>query len=815
MEAPRTHPAPQMRVASQFGWIGVHPPLSKYYSPYATRNKPRRWPAVLAVLLALLVGAGVGIAATGGVDWFSSSDKNPTETPRAVAANDETSTPGQQDEAAPTATDEPQDEQPAATNTAVPEQSDPTETPKPTATTTPENTPTPDAGPPDEAAKRFLTTWSTGDYHALYKMISAASKATISEQDFVDRFDAINTEAGITEVKVESTGAPDLDLNMPIKLSYKTGTVGDFSQTNTIHLVREGPEWHVDWSPSLIFTQLGDGCVDFMVQTVRRGSILDRNGNPLAYDGTASVIGVIPGQFQNEDAELKALSKIVGIDTKDIKSMYADADPGWFVPIKSYANQVDDATKTKLSAIPGAALRSQTMRIYPLGKQAAHITGYVTRVTAEDIDSDPTGELAGIDWIGRAGIEAGANDLLTGRPGGRLMVVDCNTRAERTEIASRRPQEPKDIVLTVDKDFQVQVDNALGDVKGSAIVIDPRTGGILALASHPAYDPNWFVSGMTGKDRDFINNEDERPLLDRAAEAAYPTGSIFKVITMAAAMHDLKYTGDTQIDCPQEFSLPGTDQVWRDWTYEEGLGAQGMLTLHTGLVNSCNTVFYQIGAALDEQNEEWLPDMAKAFGLGAPTGIPYFPEVSGTVPSPEWKQDVMGDYWARGDAVNMAIGQGFVEATPLQMANAYTAIANGGTLLQPFIVEFQQNPDGSQKRIGKRTKIHDLPLSDDQVAEIQSALRDQTSNSWGAGSVRVFGDFQWPIAGKTGTAQNQMTVDQKPHSWFAAFGPYGEEATVSSIVMVESSGEGVTFAAPRTRTIYEAYLKTDLMNKKT
>ena len=149
------------------------------------------------------------------------------------------------------------------------------------------------------------------------------------------------------------------------------------------------------------------------------------------------------------------------------------------------------------------------------------------------------------------------------------------------------------------------------------------------------------------------------------------------------------------------------------------------------------------------------------------------------------------------------------------MANAYTAIANGGTLLQPFIVEFQQNPDGSQKRIGKRTKIHDLPLSDDQVAEIQSALRDQTSNSWGAGSVRVFGDFQWPIAGKTGTAQNQMTVDQKPHSWFAAFGPYGEEATISSIVMVESSGEGVTFAAPRTRTIYEAYLKTDLMNKKT
>jgi penicillin-binding protein 2 len=795
--------------------------VSRYYTPYATKHKSRRWPAIFAVVLALVIGVGVGVAASGGMDWFTSGDNDATETPESVAATDQSSTPDDQ-EPAPTASDEPvadSTDVPAVTNTTTtaPNDPSPTETPKATETGTPESTPTPDAGPPEETARRFVETWSGGDYKALYAMLSADSRTVINEQDFVDRIEAINTEVGITEIEVQTTGGPDLELNIPIKVTYATGTVGNFSQENTLHLVREGAEWHVDWTPSLIFTQLGDGCVDFMVENVRRGSILDRDGDPLAYDGSASVIGVIPGEFQDEEAELKELSKIVEIDVKDIKAMYAEADPIWFVPVKQYPNQVDDATKTKISQIPGAALRSQTSRIYPLGKQAAHITGYVTRVSAEDIDSDPTGELAGIDWIGRAGIEAGANDLLTGRPGGRLMVVDCDSRAERTEIASRRPEEPKDVVLTIDKDFQSQVDTALGDVTGSAVIIDPRSGGVLALVSHPAYDPNWFVSGMTGKDREFINNEKERPLLDRAAEAAYPTGSIFKVITMAAAMHDLDYTGETQIDCPQEFSLPGTDQVWRDWTYEEGLGAQGMLNLHTGLVNSCNTVFYQIGAALDEQNEEWLPDMAKAFGLGAPTGIPYFPEVSGTVPSPEWKQDVIGDFWARGDAVNMAIGQGFVEATPLQMTNAYAAIANGGTVLQPFIVEYQQNPDGSQKRVGKRTELGELPLTDAQVAEIQSALRDQTSNSWGAGSVRVFGDFGWPIAGKTGTAQNQATVEQKPHAWFAAFGPYGDgqEATITSIVMVESSGEGVTFAAPRTRTIYEAYLQTDLMNDAT
>ena len=789
--------------------------MSRYYSPYATKHNSRRWLPFLAVLLALVVGVGVGMAASGGFGWLSPENDDPTATTEVIVAAEDTSTTEADDPeqtstagAAPEATEEP-----ASTETPVPDSPDPTNTPEPSATGTPENTSTPDAGPPETTAERFVETWSRGEYPALYAMLSTDAKAVIGEQAFVDRLEAINTEVGITEVKVETTAGPDLDLNIPIKVTYSTGTVGEFSQDNSIHLVREGPEWRVDWSPSLIFSQLGDGCVDFMVENVRRGSILDRNGEPLAYDGSASVIGVIPAQFEDEDAEVKALSKVVDIDADDIKEMYAESDPGWFVPIKQYPAQIDDATKSKISEIPGAALRSQSSRIYPLGKHAAHITGYVTRVSAEDIENDPTGELAGIDWIGRAGIEAGANDLLTGRPGGRLMVVDCDSRAERTQIASRRPQEPKDVILTVDKNFQIVVDEALGDVTGSAVVLDPRTGGVLALASHPAYDPNWFVSGMSGKDRDFINSEKERPLLDRAAEAAYPTGSIFKVITMAAAMRDLDYTGETQIDCPQEFSLPGTDQVWRDWTYEEGLGPQGMLNLHTGLVNSCNTVFYQIGAALDEQNEDWLPDMAKAFGLGAPTGIPYFPEVSGTVPSPEWKREVIGDFWARGDAVNMAIGQGFVEATPLQMANAYAAIANGGTLLQPFIVEFEQDPDGSQKRLGKRTEIDDLPLSDEQVAEIQSALRDQASNSWGAGSVRVFGDFGWPIAGKTGTAQNQATVEQKPHAWFAAFGPYGEEATIASIVMVESSGEGVTFAAPRTRTIYEAYLQTDLMEE--
>jgi penicillin-binding protein 2 len=430
----------------------------------------------------------------------------------------------------------------------------------------------------------------------------------------------------------------------------------------------------------------------------------------------------------------------------------------------------------------------------------------VTAVNAEDIEQDESGTLFAGELIGRAGIEAAANDVLAGKPGGTLEIVSCATRVKQEVIASRAPVEPRDVVLTVDIDFQRVVDSALGDIQGCAVIIDPQTGAIMAMVSHPSFDPNLFIKGMSESEARTIYDETKRPLHNRATQQGYPTGSIFKVITFAAAMQYLGYEGQTEIYCPRDWSIPGTDQIWRDWTFEYGAGDQGMLNLHTALVNSCNTVFYELGYELDEQDNELLPGMTQAFGLGAPTGIPYFQEIGGTVPTPEWKLETLSDYWATGDAVNLSIGQGYLEATPLQMANAYAAIANGGTLLQPFIVESLRSADGSSEIVGKRTVIRDLPVDADVIDELQGALRDQTSNSWGAGSVTVFGDFSWPIAGKTGTAQNQITTSQKPHSWFAAFGPYGEEAEITSIVMVESVGEGISFAAPKTREIYLAWL---------
>jgi penicillin-binding protein 2 len=784
------------------------------------------WPRLLAFLLVALIAGAGGIALGRGetpIDWFESA--------RTMIQGDETSPPVASVPSASDATDADQNAQPAAQGdlaanpdgaAEVPLDSEASDDPGPAPEGDAAQIPDEEAEPepqeeqeaPEiatatEAVQRFSELWSAADYEGMYALLSEDAQASISLQEFVDRYTGITAEAGVTEVTVTLNGDADLNTTVPVTVKMVSSKVGDIEQENQIPVLKEGEEWRIAWTPSLIFSQLGNDCIDFIVESVDRGSILDRDGDPLAYQAIVYEIGIIPGSLENETQTLAQLSRLIDMSSTAIRDKYKDGDPAWFMPITTVPDPVDSELLNSISQMPGVAMRERSARVYPLGAAAAHITGYVTPVNADDLAADAEGELDAAGVLGRAGIEAAANDILAGKPGGRLSVVKCATRLEQDVIAQRRSVPPQDLILTIDDEFQKTVDKVLGEVSGSAVILDPRDGSVLAMVSHPTFDPNAFVRGLTSDEVEEIYDEAKRPLLNRATQQGYPTGSIFKVITMSAAMRHLGYNAESIVECPQEWSIPDTDLVWRDWTYEYGVGAQGTMNLHAALVNSCNTVFYELGYELDREDENHLPNMTKAFGLGAPTGIPYVQEIGGAVPSPEWKLEQLDDYWATGDAVNLSIGQGYLLATPLQMANAYAAIANGGEVLQPFIVKATRKSDGSSQTVGERTVIKKLPLNSRMIAEIQTALRDQTSNAAGAGSAQVFGDFGWPIAGKTGTAQNQSGRNQKPHSWFAAFGPYGEEAEITSIVMVESSGEGVSFAAPRTREIYTAWLDPD------
>lgn len=681
------------------------------------------------------------------------------------------------------------------------------------APTAPDSSPSASPAPaadPEEVAAEWAAAWSAGDYDALYDHVATRVARTIDREAFIERYLAIAERAGLERVVAEVAGPPAPDGVVPLSVSFTSSLVGEFAQEVALPLVREDGGWKVAWVPGTIFAELGDSaCVHLDTVPVPRGSILDANGEPLAFDGTVERVGVVPGQIppEREATIVRELAELTGYPEASIRERYADLDPGWLVPIKDFPLEREEELLNVVGQLEGVSVQPVQARVYPLGAAAAHVTGYVAEVTAEQIEEDPSLEAGQV--VGQAGVEAGADDLLTGQPGLRLVAVECESRAELATIAERDPVEPADVVLTIDRGLQVATADALarqGDVRGSAVVLDPRDGSVLALASTPTYDPNGFVLGFAPRERQALQNEIKRPLLDRAAEAAYPTGSIFKAITFAAGMEHLEYRPDTVLDCPQTFSLSGASQVWEDWTVAEGLGPQGPMTLHQALVNSCNTVFYAIGRDLDRQDPDALPAMARGFGLGAQTGIPMFPEVGGTLPDPAWKLATFGDGWATGDAVNLAIGQGFLEATPLQMATAYAAIANGGDLLQPWLVARVLEPDGRVTQIGGRVTRGRVPASPDTIAALQAALRDQASNSWGAGSARVFADFAWPIAGKTGTGENKLTTGKKPHSWYAAFGPYGGEATIASAVAIESVGEGVSYAAPVTRAIYEAYV---------
>jgi penicillin-binding protein 2 len=322
------------------------------------------------------------------------------------------------------------------------------------------------------------------------------------------------------------------------------------------------------------------------------------------------------------------------------------------------------------------------------------------------------------------------------------------------------------------------------------------------MVSKPSFDPNLFILGITDEQWAVMNDPQKQPLLNRAIANGTSIGSTFKVITAAAGMAHLGLQEESVISCPGTFQLEGASQVWHDWIP----GGQGDLTLHNAIVRSCNTVFYRIGAELDAQDETLLPNMAKGFGLGAATGLPELYELPGIVPDPDWKVLNVGDFWARGDAVNLAIGQGYLVATPLQVANMYAALANGGTLWQPHLLLDIVKLDGTVVQSGEVKERGKLPISPEQVAVIQRALYDVINASNGT-AVEPFASITHEVSGKTGTEQTGAQAEST-NAWFAAYTP--SSAPVMTVVtMVQGGAAGSRDAAPVARKIidkwYELY----------
>jgi penicillin-binding protein 2 len=669
----------------------------------------------------------------------------------------------------------------------------------PTAEAEPDPTPLP-PDPEDletawDIAEGWAQLWEAEDYRGMYELTSQESRSIVSRDEFVERYEGIAEELAQTEIDVEVVDGIEDALRFTLHVTRDSARVGEFEEEILLPMVQEAEgRPRIDWSPSLILNDLGDGFVRWRSDIPQRGRVLDRHGRALAHLGQISKVGVIPGDIEDEDALLSELSELLDMSEERIESIYSAGDSSWFMPIRDFPDRMDEELEERLNSIPGVSIQRWPERVYPAGPAAAHIVGYLTEVSAEELPDLISEGYAPGDVRGRGGIESWGEEYLAGTRGGRIVIIGPDGN-ERKTVAEVSGEPASDITLTIDIDLQRAAYEAIGDETGSVVIVDPENGAVRAMVSKPSFDPNDFILGHTTESWEAINDPDARPLENRTTTFAYPVGSIFKVITMAAGMEHLGLDAQSTMECPAEFSLPGAeDQVWRDWSPT----GQGTLTLHNALVQSCNTIYYQIGADLDSENQNLLPEAARGFGLGSPTGLDALREVSGTVPDANWKIETVGDFWSRGDAVNLSIGQGYFEATPLQMAVLYAAIANGGTLFEPYLVEEITSLEGDVIYEAEREDNGEIPFPDSTLADIRAAMRDVTQASNGTANEQFEGAAV-VSAGKTGTAE---TSQDEPHSWYAAFAP-DDEPRIAMIAMVEYGGEGSAAAAPISRQVID------------
>jgi penicillin-binding protein 2 len=401
--------------------------------------------------------------------------------------------------------------------------------------------------------------------------------------------------------------------------------------------------------------------------------------------------------------------------------------------------------------------------------------------------------------VGISGLEAWGEEILAGHRGGVLAIV--TEIGDRVDLVAERPASPsRAIYTTLDRDFQEKVQQILGGRQGAIVVLDVHTGAILAMSSGPGFDSNIFVSPAGAVGRSQVLADSRRPLFNRAIHGTYPNASVFKIITIAAGMEaagmDPDHTG---------FHCPG---------YWEGLGAaarkgcwkadgHGDIILKDGLTASCDVVFYEVGLRLDDVGPDVLPRYARGFGFGETTGLEDLLEDSGLVPDPDWKVNTLSEQWWVGDTINLAIGQGYLLVTPLQVARMIAAVANGGTLYRTWIID-QIGPagDGEPEQVAQPEAVGTLPVTPAHLAAIQEALEGVTTESIGTAPHR-FAGLTIPVAGKTGTAE-VGGPETTPHSWFAAYAP-ADAPEIAIAVIVERAGEGSTVAAPLTRQVVEAY----------
>lgn len=683
---------------------------------------------------------------------------------------------------------------------------------------------------PDAASAvvNFVKSVNILDFTKAYTLLDANATRKVQNASTLKRL-YIDTYNTATALQVTYTLKSGLLQDGPVANAllvseWQTILFGKLTETATLSMTYQNNTWLVAWTKDLIFPGLSSAILALQRDIPQRGAIYAADGSPLAALGEAMTIGIRQTEIRDSADELgmlKALSKVLALSTSAIKARYKDQPVDWWVPIA----EIDAETMAKYAAsiepFPAIIAHPHSARIYPQGSLAPHVVGYVGAIPLNVLADYRLRGYAGNELVGLSGVEGFMDGTLAGSPGGSLQLITPDGVV--TEIANKAFVPGQDITLALSPTVQLNVQKILGTRRGAAIVMNPIDGSVIAMASFPTFDNSMFGQSSKQDDRQSLINDPEQPLLNRATQGAYPAGSTFKMVTMAAGMGE---------------GVTSPKDVFYDPGYWDGLGGRyrktcwlrsghGQITLQDGLTASCDTVFYTVGKRLDDKGSALLAQYGRQFGFGAATGIELSGEAAGIMPDPDWKKAHVGEVWTPGDTVNLAIGQGFMLATPLQINQMTAAIANGGTIVLPHVVATINGSVTAPQRTIGRTDVRKIPVSKEGLTALQSGMIGVTTNARIGTTTWRFADFDYymsdnaiisgksltsaqratatrfVVAGKSGTAQAPGAND-KPFAWFTAYVP-ATNPQIAVTVMLENAGEGSGVAAPLVRQIIESY----------
>ena len=546
-----------------------------------------------------------------------------------------------------------------------------------------------------------------------------------------------------------------------------------------------------------------------------RGLITDKNGVVLAHNFFVYTLEITPSKVGNLDETIAEVSKLVEVSTSDLKrfkKQKAESHTFESVPLRTHLNEVEAARfAVNRFRFPGVELKSRLFRHYPLGKQGAHMIGYIGRINDKDLvkltETDALSNYKGTDHIGKSGIEQSYETQLHGTTGFQQVEIDADGKAVRV-LSSVAPISGSNLVLSADSKLQEIAEIAFGERRGALVAIKPSTGEVLAFVSMPTFDSNLFVDGIDVENWKLLNDSLDKPLINRPLRGVYPPGSTFKPFAALAGLENGKRKPPFSISDAGYFTLPNSSHRYRDWKP----GGHGNVDMRRAITISCDTFFY--GLAM-ELGIDRLTSFVRHFGFGQKSGIDIAGEVGGLLPTPEWKMRRYKQPWYMGETVIAGIGQGYTLVTPMQLAQATAILANKGVAMRPRLVAASTDTKTGVSTPTQAIISDRIILDKNNLDIVNLGMIDVTLPGGTAASVGANAGYS--IAAKTGTAQvigirqnekynaNLINERHRDHALFVSYAP-AEDPQIALAVIVENGGHGGSAAGPIARKVMDYYL---------